>query len=90
MKYNDYKEKTLLEDKKTEEEYEELKIRYEIIQSVINARKKAGITQKELANRMNTKQSNISRFENGEGNFSLKYLLKMAHCIGKNIKITFE
>ena len=63
---------------------------YEAIREAIASRKAAGLTQKQLAEKMGTKQANISRFENGNANPSLDFLQKMASCMGKTLRITFE
>lgn len=63
---------------------------YEIICAEIESRKAAGMTQKELAERMGTAQANISRFESGNYNPTLAFLQKMAQSLGKTLKITLE
>ena len=47
-------------------------------------------TQKELADRTGTRQSNISRLEQGEYNPSLKFLKKLAQGLGKELHIEFK
>ena len=56
----------------------------------IESRKAAGLTQKQLAEKMGPAQSNISRFENGNSNPSLEFLQKMAACMGKTLHVSFE
>ena len=53
------------------------------------ARREAGLTQKELAERTGLQQSNISRIENGNGNPSLETLNKIAQGLGKKLVISF-
>ncbi len=72
------------------EEYDALGPQYEIIRAEIKSRKAAGMTQKELAERMGTAQANISRFESGNYNPTLAFLQKMARSLGKTLKITME
>lgn len=62
---------------------------HQAIQAEIECRKALGMTQKELAARMGTAQANISRFESGEYNPSLAFLMKMAQSMGKTLKISF-
>ena len=69
------------------EEYDKLKPRYEIISEIIKARKEQNITQEELALRIGTQQSNISRLESGTYNPSLDFLSKIAKGLGKEIHI---
>lgn len=57
-----------------------------VITQEIKIRKELGLTQTELAKRMGTKQENISRFESGTYNPTLKFLWKMAKALGKNFK----
>ena len=50
---------------------------------IAEEREKAGISQKELASKLNTSQSVISRIENGKQNISLDMLQKIAEALGK-------
>jgi ribosome-binding protein aMBF1 (putative translation factor) len=45
---------------------------------MIQARKRAGLTQKELALRMRTHQSSVARLENGRSSPTVKTLRKLA------------
>lgn len=74
MNYNDYQAKIFAECPGVKEEYDALGPQYEIIRAEIQSRKAAGITQKDLAERMGTAQANISRFESGNYNPSLAFL----------------
>lgn len=78
IKFELIKEK-LMKDKEFEAEYEGLKPRYEIISQIIEARKEQNITQEELALRVGTQKSNISRLESGSYNPSLDFLVKVAN-----------
>jgi ribosome-binding protein aMBF1 (putative translation factor) len=49
------------------------------------AREEAGFTQEELARRMNTKKSAISRIENHAEDIKLSTLEKFAQAIGKTL-----
>ena len=55
----------LLADRETLAEYERLRPQYELIGQIIGARVEQGITQAQLAERVGTKQTNISRLERG-------------------------
>ena len=63
---------------------------YEIIQQIIQSRIEQGISQKELAERAGTKQSDISRLESGNSNPSLKVLKKVAKGLGKELHVSFK
>ena len=51
------------------------------------AREAAGVTQEELACRMNTKKSAISRIENHAEDVKLSTLEKFAQAIGKTLRL---
>ena len=51
------------------------------------ARVKKGLTQAELAAKMNTDKANISRIEHGGHNMTVEYLMKIAHFLGRPVRI---
>lgn len=61
--------------------------RYEVVEQLKSARKAQNVTQEVLAERVDTKKSNISRFESGRYNPSLDFLIKVADSLGKQIQI---
>lgn len=65
----------------------ELAPRYELVEQLKAARKAQDITQEDLAARVGTKKSNISRFESGRYNPSLDFIIKIAGSLGKQIQI---
>ncbi len=77
----------LLKDNAFKTEYEKLKPRYEAIEQIIKARKELNITQAELAKKVGTQKSNISRLESGNYNPSLDFLIKVSEALGKNLSI---
>ena len=87
--WNTFK-KELLKDKEVASEYKALEPKYALISQVIGARIKSGMTQKELAKRIGTKQSDISRLESGNYNPSLELLQKTAKALGKTLTIALE
>ena len=80
----------LLQNKAVKKEYDRLAPRYKIISELISARLKNGITQKELAQKIGTKQSAIARFEAGNVNPSLGFLEKMAEVMNYKMNISFQ
>ena len=80
----------LLQDKIVKKEYDKLTPRYEAISELISARIKKGITQKELAQKIGTKQSAIARFEAGNVNPSIGFLEKMAGVMGYKVNISLS
>ena len=77
----------MLRDSEFKAEYEKLKPRYETIEQIIRARKELNLTQAELAKRVGTQKSNISRFESGNYNPSLDFLVKVSEALGKSLSI---
>ena len=77
----------LMADAEFAEEYERLRPRYEVISQIIEARKENNMTQEELAKKIGTQKSNISRLESGNYNPSLDFLIKVAQGLGKELKI---
>ena len=53
-------------------------------------RKELGLTQSELGKRAGISQPNITRFESGNYNHSLEFLVKIAGAMGKKVKVTLE
>ena len=51
------------------------------------ARENAGVTQEELATRLSTKKSAISRIENHAEDVKLSTLEKFASSLGKNLEV---
>ena len=88
-KFSDVRE-ILMMDEEFRSEYEKLKPRYDVISQIIEERAKQNITQEELAFRVGTQKSNISRLESGTYNPSLDFLVKVAHSLGKEMKIILE
>ena len=70
--------------------YDELGPEFEIARAVILARKGAGLTQEQLAKRMNTTQSVIARLEGGRTSPSTTTLMRFAKATGTRLRISFE
>lgn len=85
-KWNQVRNK-LLSDPETSKEYQELRPQYEVISQFIKIRDEQGITQQELAERTGLRQSNISRFESGNYNPSLEFLVRIARGLGMELHI---
>ena len=67
-----------------EEGYEQLKIGVMLRQ----AREKAGLTQEELARRLKTKKTSISRIENHAEDIKLSTLKRTASALGKSLQVS--
>ena len=79
--------KELMKDPEVVKAYREFQPEFAIIEKIIRARVKEGITQKELAKKMKTKQSAISRLESGTANPSLNFLKRLAKALDSRLEI---
>ncbi len=72
-------------------EYEMFKRQLDLAQKLKLARKKQGLTQEQVAEKMHTKKPVVARLESGGGKLrhspSLNTLEKYAHAIGYHLKI---
>jgi len=69
---------------------EEARVNAAVAQLIYAARNKAGLSQAELANRIGTKQSVISRLEDADyGGHSLSMLNRIAAALGQCVEIRF-
>jgi len=60
-----------------------IRIRQDIVRLLVNERKAQKLTQEALAKRLDIQRSNLARFERGEQNPSLDFLIKVAVALGK-------
>jgi transcriptional regulator with XRE-family HTH domain len=70
--------------------YNELEQEFSLAQALIAVRAKAGLTQEELAKRMDTTQSVIARLEAGRTRPSTKTLERLAKATRTRLVISFE
>jgi ribosome-binding protein aMBF1 (putative translation factor) len=77
----------LLENPKVRAEYEALAPEFEISAELVKARRRAGLSQAQLATRMGTSQSTIARLESGQTLPSTKTLLRFAKATGSKIHL---
>jgi ribosome-binding protein aMBF1 (putative translation factor) len=82
--------KEWMQDDAYRQEYEFLEEEFGLAHAIIEARNKAGLTQEELAERMNTSQSTIARLESGKAMPSGKTLSKLAKATGTRLEIRFS
>lgn len=90
MNFKELKTNILHSDQQTRIDYDNLELEYQLINQFIKIRIAQNITQKELAELIGTKQTNISRIENGKSLPSLVILNKIAQALNKKLKITIE
>jgi transcriptional regulator with XRE-family HTH domain len=71
-------------------EYDLLEEEFALAAAVAKARRRAGLSQAELARRMKTTQSTVARLESGRGRPSTRTLTRFAKATGHRLKISFE
>jgi ribosome-binding protein aMBF1 (putative translation factor) len=71
-------------------EYERLRPEFELADTIIAARAAQGLTQAELATRMETSQSYIARLESGRVLPSMRTWQRLAAATGTRPKFTLE
>lgn len=81
-----------LQDPKVKAEYEALSSAFEMKRQMISLRKKAGLTQEQMADLLGTKKSNISRLERVDSDISprLATVEEYARVLGYSIRVEFE
>lgn len=80
----------LLADPETRAEYEAQAPEFAIARELIAARARAGLTQEEIAERMQTSQSTIARLESGRAMPSMRTLSRYAEATGSRPVIKLE
>ena len=78
----------LLKDPEVKRGYDALELEYSIIEQVIRKRLEKGLSQKQLAEKIGTKQSAIARLEGGTTNPSVAFLEKVSKALGSKLQIS--
>ena len=82
---------TMLRDPAVKEEYNAQATSYALLDELLSARQRAGLTQAEVAQRMGTKTPAVARLEAGGGNSrrspSIATLEKYAAAVGCRLEI---
>jgi ribosome-binding protein aMBF1 (putative translation factor) len=68
--------------------YDDLELEFAIIEALIRARSKRGMTQEKLAKKIGTKQSAIARLESGRGNPTIAFVQRLANVLNLDLKLT--
>ena len=89
VKFDEFLQEQLL-DSEFKKEYEALQPERAIIQAIIDARQRSGLTQKELSERTGIAQGDISKLERGNSNPSLRTLQRLATGMGMSLHIEFR
>lgn len=79
-----------MKDEGYQQEFDDLETEFAVSRAMIEARSKAGLTQEELAKRMDTSQSAIARLETGRSLPSARTLERFAKATGTSLRISFE
>ncbi len=89
--FAEFKSKAL-QNPEVKEQYEALAPAYQLRKKLVTLRKKAGLTQEELAEMMHTQKSNISRLEsvNSKSSPKLSTIEEYAKAVGYKLNINFE
>ncbi|MDO8524807.1 MAG: helix-turn-helix transcriptional regulator [bacterium] len=81
--------KEQLKNPSIKKDYDRFGKQLEIAYQILQLRKKRGLSQKDLAQKIGTQQSDIARMETGQQNFTTNTLQKIAEVFGCNLKIEF-
>lgn len=87
--WKDY-EKKLMKRKGFKKMAEKNEPKYQLVRSLIGARIKKNMSQKELARRIGSKQPVISRLENMQSFPTLSLLERIGHALDTKLQIYFQ
>lgn len=80
-----------MKDREFKEAWQKLDGEFELLESMISARERAGISQAELAKRIGTKQPALSRLEKGGyKKATIETLQKIADAMGLKLVVRME
>jgi len=92
MTHEQLKQKAL-SNTNVKKEYDDLTLEFSLLDQMLSARKNAGMSQTDVAEKMGTKQTAITRIESslasGKLSPSLATLSKYANAVGCDINIQF-
>ena len=84
-----YLNERLEKDKEFKRIWEEETVKREVVKMLIQMRINEGLSQKELASRLDTSQSSIARLESGRGNPTLNFLIKLGNVLNKKLELHY-
>ncbi|WP_340611639.1 helix-turn-helix domain-containing protein [Xenorhabdus bharatensis] len=79
-----------LQNPEVKQAYDELNDEFELINTLLSMRIEAKLTQQQVADRMGTKESNISRLEKGKSNPALSTLVNYAKACGFQLDFSYR
>jgi predicted transcriptional regulator len=71
-------------------EYDALEEEFALINALLDARARSGLTQEEIARRMGTTQSAVARLESGRSRPSMRTLERYAAATGSKVRVVLE
>lgn len=80
----------LLKDPEFKRGYDALAPEFELIEMLIQKRLDAGLSQADLAEKIGTKQSAVSRLESPDYNPTVGMLRKVAGALGGELKVSIQ
>ncbi len=88
--FTDFKREVFAKRPDVKKAYDDLELEYTLIQRMIDMRINHGITQADLAKKVGTKQSAISRFEAGGSNPTIGFLKRLADALDVDLRIVIS
>lgn len=88
-KYADFRAR-LLQNSEVRKEYEALEPQFKLIRQLVARRNELNLSQKQLAMRVGTGQSAISRLESGINNTTFSTLQKVAEALNAHLDISLK
>lgn len=82
--------KQLMKNPAFKKAYGKSEVEYQIAKIIIRARIENGYTQNQLAKKLNTKQSVISRVENAKTTPSISFLRRVANALDTSLQVQFR
>lgn len=82
--------KLLLKDPEVKKALKESELEYQVARAVIRARIEQNLTQTQLAHKLKTRQSVISRVENAKTVPSLSFLKRLAKALNLSLSVRFQ
>lgn len=86
--FEDFKKEMFAKDPELKKAYGYLEVEFSIITQLLQKRLDKGMTQKQLAEKVGTKQSAIARLEGGNSNPSVVFLGKVAKALGGKLQVS--
>jgi ribosome-binding protein aMBF1 (putative translation factor) len=80
----------LMKNPSVKHEYEALEGEFKFVEALIDMRQKAGLSQEEVAQKMNSHINDVIRLQSGSGRSGWKALQRYAHACGFKIQLKYS